>query len=231
MYSYWGWGSAVPNLKYKEQFDKKSKAPSFREGQKVWLYCTKRQVGLSPKMCNKWLGPYYISEARDNFTYKLRRCSDNKLMLSPVHANRLKQYHDPEDRPRHIPNDVDCQKEVDADQFEDSDPIDPAKDMPPNFTQSATTHVPHPAPVVLGNPQRPSGNNVPDSVDQQGRSDWFIVHSLRRSAIIDGKRHYQVKWKGYNKMTWEPEENIPDELIQDFHIRKTKRSKAHKRRR
>ena len=185
-------------------------------------------------MCHKWLGPYYISEARDNFTYKLRRCSDNKLMLSPVHANRLKQYHDPEDGPRHIPNDVDCQKEVDADQFEDSDPNDSAKDIPPsNLTQSGTAHVPHPPPVVLGSPQRPFGNNMSDqSVDQQGRSsDWFIVHSLRRSAIIDGKRHYQVKWKGYNKMTWEPEENIPDELIQDFHIRKTKRSKVHKYRR
>ena len=130
--------------------------------------------------------------------------------------------------------DVDGHKVVDADQFEDSDPNDSAKDIPPsNLTQSGTAHVPHPPPVVLGSPQRPFGNNMSDqSVDQQGRSsDWFIVHSLRRSAIIDGKRHYQVKWKGYNKMTWEPEENIPDELIQDFHIRKTQRSKAHKRRR
>ena len=33
-----------------------------------------------------WTLGYYICEARDNFTYTLRRCSDSKLMLSPVHA-------------------------------------------------------------------------------------------------------------------------------------------------
>ncbi|XP_038062328.1 uncharacterized protein LOC119732797 [Patiria miniata] len=219
-------------VKYKEQFDKKSKTPSYQEGQKVWLYCAKRQVGLSPKMCHKWLGPYYICEARDNFTYKLRRCSDNKLMLSPVHTNRLKQYHDPQDRPVHIPDSLDIHTEVGTDQIEDSDTIsDTVGDTPHSkANQSANEHVPQPPPVVLGSPKRPSDTKSPDT-DDQGRGDWFIVHSLRRSAIIDGKRHYQVKWKGYTKTTWEPEDNIPDELIQDFHIRKTKRSKAYKNKR
>ena len=215
--------------KYKSQYDKKSKTPSYQEGQKVWLYCAKRQVGLSPKMCHKWLGPYYVCEARENFTYRLRRCSDNKLMSSPVHANRLKQYHDPNDRPVHIPANVDTEAEISADQFEDSNPpkdkvqAQPEAD-PTQLDTRDTGHVPQPPPVVLGNPTQPP------TTSPNGSGEWFIVHSLRRSAIINGKRHYQVKWKGYSKTTWEPEENIPEELVRDFHIRKTKRYKSTKHR-
>ena len=54
--------------KYESQFDKKAQTSTYREGQKVWLYWAKSTVGLSPKMCHKWLGPYSICEARDNFT-------------------------------------------------------------------------------------------------------------------------------------------------------------------
>ena len=215
--------------KYKSQFDKKAQTPTYREGQKVWLYCAKRTVGLSPKMCHKWIGSYYICEARDNFTYTLRRSSDNKLMWSPVHANRLKQYHDPKDRPVGIPNDLDDLTEVNADQFGDNIPSDE-----PFLGKCDTAHipsdtVPHTPPVVLGNPTLSLDKLSEDH--KQGHHEWFVVHSLRRSAIINGKRHYQVKWKGYNKTTWEPEENIPDELIQNFHIHKTKRYKTRKRRR
>ena len=211
--------------KYKDQFDKKAKVPKFQEGQKVWLYCAKKQVGLSPKMCHKWLGPYYICEARQNFTYTLRRCSDNKLMVSPVHANRLKHYHDPKDRPFNIPHGVDENSEVGQDHFPDSELSLGEGDIEP--TPSATGHVPQTPPVVLGHPKVPNDKLVKDH-EQKG--DWFIVHSLRRSAIINGKRHYQVKWKGYSNTTWEPEDNIPEELIHDFHIRKTKRYRSNKKR-
>ena len=52
----------------------------------------------------KWLGSYYIGKTPDNFSYELRKCDNNKLMLSPAHANRFKRYHDPSDRPVHIPD-------------------------------------------------------------------------------------------------------------------------------
>lgn len=213
--------------KYKAQYDKKAKVPEFQEGQKVWLYCAKKQVGLSPKMCHKWLGPYYICEARQNFTYTLRRCSDNKLMVSPVHANRLKHYHDPKDRPSHIPQGVDESNQIGEDLFPDSELSLGEGDIEP--TPSDTGHVPQTPPVVLGHPKLPNDKLVKDPASEQ-KGDWFIVHSLRRSAIINGKRHYQVKWKGYSNTTWEPEDNIPEELIHDFHIRKTKRYQSNKKR-
>ena len=85
--------------KYKAQHDKKAKEPVFQVRDKVWLDTRKHPVGLSPKMCKRWDGPYYITEDRGNHTFKLRRCSDNAPVKVPMNANRLRLYHDPQDRP------------------------------------------------------------------------------------------------------------------------------------
>ena len=80
--------------KYKTQHDEK-----YQVGDHVWLHCSRVPVGLSPKFYEKWVGPCYICNVFPNFTYKLRRSSDNHPIKSLVHANRLKPHHGIEDKP------------------------------------------------------------------------------------------------------------------------------------
>lgn len=87
-------------IKQKQQYDKKSTdVPDLRVGQSVLLYSTKVPVGLSPKLHNPWDGPFYITAIGPNNTFKLRRCSNHKELKSFIHANRLKRYENPDDRP------------------------------------------------------------------------------------------------------------------------------------
>lgn len=87
-------------IKQKQQYDKKSTdVPNFRVGQSVLLHSTKVPVGLSPKLHDPWDGPFYITAIGPNNTYKLRRCSNHKELKSFIHANRLKRYENPDDRP------------------------------------------------------------------------------------------------------------------------------------
>ena len=53
---------------------------------------------------------------------------------------------------------------------------------------------------------------------------------LGKYRLIQQKRHYKIKWKGHPTPTWEPEENIPSELRQEFHIRKTNAGARRKQR-
>lgn len=92
--------------KYKQNYDKRTKDPEFRPGQRVWLYCTKVPVGKAPKLHRKWVGPYYITRFSPHHTYNLRNCATNKEVKSLVNAQSLKPYHDPEERPTNIPNDM-----------------------------------------------------------------------------------------------------------------------------
>ncbi|CAC5393298.1 unnamed protein product [Mytilus coruscus] len=68
-------------------------------------------VGHSPKLVDKYNGPYYIPDCGPNFTYKLRRSSDQKELKAMVNASNLRQYvdltdyRDPPQAPeRHIPD-------------------------------------------------------------------------------------------------------------------------------
>ena len=43
---------------YKSYYDQSHKAalPKFTPGDRVWLYCSKTEPGLTPKLCKRWLG-------------------------------------------------------------------------------------------------------------------------------------------------------------------------------
>ena len=82
----------------KEQYDKKSEEPNFRIGDLVLLHSTRVPQGLSPKLHPPWDGPFYIAAIGPNNTFILRRCSTHKQLKSPIHANRLKIYHNPDFR-------------------------------------------------------------------------------------------------------------------------------------
>lgn len=78
--------------KSKGHYDKKTKEHQFRLNQTVLLQQFKTPIGKSPKLIDKYDGPYYISEIGPNFTYKLRNSDTHKELKSYVNASRLKEY-------------------------------------------------------------------------------------------------------------------------------------------
>ena len=46
----------------------------------------------------------------------------------------------------------------------------------------------------------------------------FLVEKIEKRRMKSGKPEYSIKWSGYSREenTWEPEENIHQELIDDF---------------
>lgn len=204
--------------KYKTHYDKKTKEPSYKVGQRVWLYSSRVQKGLKVKMIQKYVGPYYIVQIKNNITFKLRRCADNTLVRSMIHANRLKPYHDPASRPTNLPemfrNDtIERNPEEITEENEDDPPHLPQTQ---NMASQEDVH-------ETGSTQTVAG--TPDQTDQ-----WFPVDKLLKCAKIRGKKQYKVKWRGKNHPpTWEPEENIPDILIREYHINKTMTGRKRKR--
>ena len=85
----------------KLQYDKKAVDHEFRVGEWVLLRNNKVPRGLSPEFHKPWDGPFYIARQGLNNTYKIIRCSNNKALKSPIHANRLKSYNNPAHR-RHL---------------------------------------------------------------------------------------------------------------------------------
>ncbi|CAC5426670.1 unnamed protein product [Mytilus coruscus] len=101
--------------KYKAQHDKNIERQFLEFEIKFgWI----QRLRHSRKLCNKWQGPYYITEVTGKNTYKLRRCSDDVTIKGTVNANRLKQYHDPQNRPT---NNVDCPTDDEMSDNEDND--------------------------------------------------------------------------------------------------------------
>ena len=90
----------------KERHDVQVKVPDFQIGDKVLIKVNKVHKGLSSKLYDKAGGPYRIIELGPNLTYKLKRCSDNKVNASYMNATNLRLYHDPDIDRDHLNADV-----------------------------------------------------------------------------------------------------------------------------
>ena len=65
---------------------------------RVWVYIPKSYKGLSKKLLHNYHGPYRVAERLSPVHFRLRTCS-NRPVTSIVHANRMKPFIDPQDRP------------------------------------------------------------------------------------------------------------------------------------
>ena len=101
----------------KAQYDKTSAPVHYDVGSKVWVFTPKSKKGLSKKLCHNYHGPYRIVAKLSPVHFRLRTL-DNRVVSVPVHANRVKPYYDPADRPI-VPPDI-----------EDSSPDLSESDMP-----------------------------------------------------------------------------------------------------
>ena len=207
--------------KYKTQYDKQSQPHRFVVGQRVWVYFPVVKQGTSHKLQRKWRGPYYICTELQGNAFILRQCSDNKQLRSPVHAVRLKPFFDPQDRPtNHLPQ-IDAQAhEAESDGSEiDSDDQSVTSNADTNDELNQSNSPPD-------NPDCPS---QPDNLSQTSEEDMFEVDKILACRTRNGQKFYRIKWKGHPQTTWEPQNNIPSELIRHFHINKTHAGRSKKK--
>ena len=202
--------------KYKKQYDKTSKDSNLEAGDQVWLFCIKTPKGASRKLWRKWIGPYYITQKGPNHTFKLRKCSDNVEVKSLIHANRLKRYFDPKDRPTNPPigmenRELALNPEEMPDELEEND----ANEVENNDDSNQDTQV--------------DDDNAMEDLDNPVQNDKII--KIITCKKYQGKLCYKVKWEGRRECTWEFVETIPAELLMKFHIEKTNAGRARKRKR
>ena len=243
--------------KYKTQHDKKAKPHNYILGQRVWVYFPKSKVGKTPKLQRKWRGPYYICMIKGN-TFILRDCAGNQELPSPVHADRLKPYFDPQDRPtNHVYVNDDS---TDEDEVEDTNtqaqlpntnptgqrsqqgtepghqPLDP----PPQGHRSRQVNEPSPNKPIPSSKKAtaskitdhaPVATDPTQSVQQHTPNDYYQVEKIIGCKTKQGKKYYRIKWANYSQAhcTWEPIENIPTPLIRDYHIKYTQEGKRRKK--
>jgi hypothetical protein len=202
--------------KFTKQYDKKTSDPKFKPGDRVWLYSTRTPKNMKAKLCQKYVGPYYVCISFPNHVYKLRRCKDNHLVKSLIHANRLKPCVDPDLRPTNIPDMFQrVTHEMNPEEIPDDTMSENDKETPQ--TQPTTGS-------QGGNTQTHTQNNV----SQQ--SQLLLVDRLIKTANIRGVRHYFVKWKDKGiPNSWEPASNIPHALQRDYHIHNTLKGFRRKR--
>ena len=97
----------LAQLQMKEHYDKTSRPVQYEIGGKVWVYTPKTKKGLSKKLLHNFHGPYRIVAKLSPVHFRLRTL-DNRPVSVPVHANRMKPYFDPNDRPIQPPPEADA---------------------------------------------------------------------------------------------------------------------------
>ena len=81
----------------KARHDIKAKESTFIEGEQVLVKINKVPKDLSPKLYDKFDGPYYIRRKCPNDTYIIADSATDKVQPVRHNATRLRRYYDPED--------------------------------------------------------------------------------------------------------------------------------------
>ena len=186
----------------KELYDRTAKEVNFEIGQKVWVYTPKTRKGLSKKLLHCWHGPFRIVKKMSPVHFRLKTMTNKPVTMS-VHANRMKVYVDPRDRPIEPPDDNSDGPYLDLDQLpRDSIDEEEQSDFKTDGQQL--------------DGETPQENKL-DSSHLIDNKTVFNAERLVATRIKNGEREYLVKWVGYPSAdnTWEPEENIFDQRLID----------------
>ena len=128
-------------------------------------------------------------------------------MATTVHANRMKHFYDPTDRPIAPP------QEDDPNQLSLQGADLPADSFEPENSQTIDTT------PEQDNGELPNGTPV-DSSDVLKDPDVYAAEKILKARKRHGRHQYLVKWANFpiSESTWEPEENILDRrLLENFH--------------
>lgn len=171
--------------------------------------------GLSKKLLPKWNGPFRICRKLSPVHYQVRTC-DNRLVATTVHANRLKHFYDPGDRPILPPTEGDPD-DLPFDTSVLPVPADSSEPAGPTSTNNAN--------AVSDTDVSTTVNSTPvDSPDPFNEPDVYHAEKIIKSRRRNGQVQYLVKWANYpsSENTWEPEENILDSRLLDEFNKKSK---------
>lgn len=138
-----------------------------------------------------------------------------------VNARRLRPYCDPVTReadtipgtPNEQLGDTGVDKEALVSQPE------PSSDSSDTGSEDEPNNVTDPGPEQL----------LEDEARASELEELYEVENITATKVVKGKQEYRIKWKNYKDQTWEPEENIPRELLQSYHNTHTKTGKRRKR--
>lgn len=205
--------------KMKMYYDRKSKETDFLLGERVWVYTPKTKKGLSKKLLHNWHGPFRIVERLSPVHFKLRT-GNNRMVYTTVHANRIKPYFDPDDRPIEPPEQIagDDIEECDIpDQsFQDND----TQEQPNRIGSQSQEQSPEIEPEGLS--ESLSEEEAQEESIEIDNEEIFEAEQILSKRERKGKIEYKVKWVGYpiSQATWEPAENIlSKKLLDSFKLR------------
>lgn len=159
------------------------------------------------------------------YTYRLRKSSDDKILKAPVHANRLKKFLDPKNRPTNPPDEVDEDHDLNPEEL---------MDMPEILDRVNDTIIKHTQNQVGKNYQNDQAQSQKDKQPSQNpnpQQDMYDVERILKCRKRGNIKQYLIKWRGYSSSqnTWEPSHHIPNHLIQHFHAQSQSKNKRKRR--
>lgn len=180
--------------KMKNRYDNRAQEVDFQVGDTVWVYIPRLQKGLSRKLMKFWCGPYLLVERTGPVNFRVRNLENHKLLIPPIHVNRMKYAYDRYIRPNsnEPPGDPDQAEGIPGLVTGDC-PADSFK--PLLATQEAEKTV---TPIILGLP----------AVQNPARE--YEIERIIRGRYKKQRLEYLVKWKFFpnSRNTWEPETNL-----------------------
>lgn len=192
--------------KMKTLYDRNTKPVTFDVGDKVWVYTPKPRKGLSKKLRHFWFGPYRITKKMSPVHFELTTC-DNRKVSTSIHANRMKPFIDPNERPIAPPE-------------EDNDePYLCHEDLPPDSYEEVTET----EQTAENTPQHDCSPSPCPQETTHTNDDIYEIDRIIKEKKTNGQTYFLIKWKGYGTAdnTWEPEENIFNKsLIENFRRQK-----------
>jgi len=77
----------------KKNYSVKTRGQPLVRGDFVWLFDPTKKKGLSPKLQNRWMGPYVVIKKLSDVVYRIQLKKNSKMKV--VHFDRLKCYNGP----------------------------------------------------------------------------------------------------------------------------------------
>ena len=221
--------------KHARQYNKNIRPINYTIGQKV-LVKNIPKPGLSPKLQDKYVGPFFVTKVLDNDVYILRECSTNKPHSGPVNALMLKPFFAPDDmRTTNIPIDIPQRRpDITNDnaklQTPTQDKSIETPDSEENVDENQHITVNDPKHSINDDKAEPQVQSDTDDDSETSDHDTYIVEKILASRNINGQKHYKIKWQSFKTPTWEPARNIPEPLLIDFHAHKTNAGRKKRKR-
>jgi hypothetical protein len=194
---------------YKQQHDKTITRPPHKYvlGEKIWLFIpyihkTKHHI-LTPQ----WVGPKYISRIHNNGTYHVRNCIDD-METGPINHRRLTIFRDPNLRPQeYITKRFPIIRENEEENHETEDNV---------IHNTLHPEIEHP----------PDNQSIDDvNIDTQLPEDQFIVERILNHKRRGKDMWYEIKWLGYKDTSWSKREDINEDLIIQYNLERSQKSK------